>query len=157
MRSPVAKQYLTLGDRPILIHTLEVFDRHPQIQEIILVCGKGDVELCQVLLQSYAIEKVTKVVVGGAERQHSVLAGIREATGEWVLVHDGVRPLLRVELLDSILSKLGENESVILGVPVKDTIKRVNEQGEVMETPPRASLWAIQTPQAFRLSTLRAA
>jgi 2-C-methyl-D-erythritol 4-phosphate cytidylyltransferase len=157
MRAPIAKQYLSLLDRPILVHTLERFDQHPLIDEIVLVCGVEDMELIHMLLQSHGIGKVASVVAGGSERQYSVMEGLKQATGEWVLVHDGVRPLLREELLDSILALLPEKESVIPGVPVKDTIKQVNESGRVEQTPDRSSLWAIQTPQAFRLSTLKKA
>ncbi len=159
MRTAESKQYLQLGQKPILVHTLQLFQNIHEVDEIILVVGEADVDRCRGYVQSYALTKVTSVQAGGAERQDSVKKGIDalEAGTEWVLVHDGVRPFAATEHVIACYRKAQETDAAVLAVPVKDTIKIVNEAKQIQSTPDRRSLWAIQTPQAFRLSVLREA
>jgi len=159
MRTAESKQYLQLGRKPILVHTLQLFQNIHEVDEIILVVGEADVDRCRGYVQQYALSKVTSVQAGGAERQNSVKQGIEalEAGTEWVLVHDGVRPFAAVEHVIACYRKAQETDAAVLAVPVKDTIKVVNEVRQIQSTPDRRSLWAIQTPQAFRLSVLREA
>ncbi|AZK48904.1 2-C-methyl-D-erythritol 4-phosphate cytidylyltransferase [Paenibacillus lentus] len=148
------KQYLMLQNKPIFIHTLEVFDRHPLITEIVLVTGKQDVERVRAWIGEYGITTPIKVIPGGAERQHSVYQGLLHMSSTWVLVHDGVRPFVTEEQVTSCYEAAVAYGASVLAVPVKDTVKQVDEQGWVTATPDRRSLWAIQTPQAFRRSEL---
>jgi 2-C-methyl-D-erythritol 4-phosphate cytidylyltransferase len=157
MNANVSKPYLPLMDKPILIHTLECFERQNEIDEIVLVCGSQDVSLCKELIDTYSLKKVKRIVPGGEERQDSVYKGLQNATGEWVLIHDGVRPFISDRLILMLIREVQLKEAAILAVPVKDTVKVVDEQGSVVSTPLRKSLWAIQTPQAFRLSLLKKA
>src|SRR5690606_28095926 len=113
-----------------------------------------DVERCRALVQENGLRKVTKIAAGGTERQHSVRIGLTEASGEWVMVHDGVRPLTSPEAIRRVIEAAYRHEAAVLAVPVKDTIKQVGSDGLITGTPDRKTLWAIQTPQAFRRELL---
>jgi len=150
MGTKESKQYLQLGDKPILVHTLELFQSMDTVKEAVLVVGSDDVGRCNRWVQEYGITKVKSVVAGGAERQHSVYCGLQELTSDWVMVHDGVRPLVTADAVRACCEQAKKSGASVLAVPVKDTIKQVNEAGVIISTPDRRSLWAIQTPQAFR-------
>lgn len=149
-----SKQYLLLQEKPIIIHTLEVFNRMPLVKEIVLVTGQEDVGRAQEWVQQYHLDKVCKVIAGGSERQHSVYKGLLELQTEWVMVHDGVRPFVDPVDIQECYEVALRTGAAVLAVPVKDTIKIVDESGIIVETPDRQSLWAIQTPQTFRVSDL---
>lgn len=154
MGTAESKQYLLLQDKPIIVHTLEVFQKHEFISEIVLVTGEEDVQRCRQWVQTYKLDKVTAVIPGGAERQHSVRRGLNELTTTWVMVHDGVRPFVQGSEIKACYERARTAGASVLAVPVKDTIKLVDSEGKVLSTPDRRSLWAIQTPQTFRLSDL---
>jgi 2-C-methyl-D-erythritol 4-phosphate cytidylyltransferase len=150
MGTAESKQYLLLEGKPILVHTLEVFQKDTLVEEIVLVTGEQDVERCWAWVQEYGLDKVTKVIPGGAERQDSVYKGLEQLESEWVLIHDGVRPFVTSHLIRSGLEGALESGASVVAVPVKDTVKMAGSDGYVSATPDRRSLWAIQTPQAFR-------
>ncbi|MCR8660744.1 2-C-methyl-D-erythritol 4-phosphate cytidylyltransferase [Paenibacillus endoradicis] len=150
MGTSESKQYLQLGDRPILVHTLERFQMMKDISEIVLVVSAEDVERCQQWRDQYNIMKLKVIIPGGTERQHSVYAGLQHIESSWVMVHDGVRPFVSEYAVKACCAKAVEHGAAVLAVPVKDTIKQVNSEGVITATPDRKSLWAIQTPQAFR-------
>lgn len=154
MGTKESKQYLQLADKPILVHTLELFERIGDVKEIALVVGSDDVERCREWLGRYGLTKVTAVMAGGKERQHSVHIGLKSITAEWVMVHDGVRPLVTKEAVHACCEQARRVGAAVLAVPVKDTIKQVDDNGVIVATPDRRSLWAIQTPQAFRHALL---
>ncbi|MDS1030392.1 2-C-methyl-D-erythritol 4-phosphate cytidylyltransferase [Bacillota bacterium LX-D] len=160
MRSEIPKQYLNLVNRPVLAHTLQIFQSCPLINEVILVANKDEKDKTQQeIIKAYAFDKVTQVVAGGRERQDSVYNGLLALSAETnlVVVHDGVRPLLTVDLLERSIYEGQKYGAVIPGVPVKDTIKIANTEGFVQKTPPRDALWAVQTPQVFKKDLLLAA
>lgn len=157
MGTPVAKQYLELKGRPVLVHTLEVFQRCWAIDEVVLVTGKEDlVKVRQEIVEAYGFHKVKYVVGGGSERQQSVYNGLKALLpqGALVVVHDGVRPLLTEEKLLQVLEAGQKFGAATLAVPVKDTVKQVNAEGLVEKTLPRETLWLIQTPQVFHWEVL---
>jgi 2-C-methyl-D-erythritol 4-phosphate cytidylyltransferase len=155
MGTAESKQYLLLRDKPIVVHTLELFNAMDEVTEIALVVGNGDVERCEALVRQYGLGgKVRAVLAGGTERQHSVRIGLHSLQSEWVMVHDGVRPLVMQQEVRACMYAALNTGAAVLAVPVKDTIKQVNEAGVIVATPDRRSLWAIQTPQAFRRSLL---
>ena len=154
MGTPESKQYLMLMDKPILVHTLELFQQMTFVQEIVLVVGEMDVARCEQWVSSYQLDKVKAVVRGGAERQDSVYKGLLHLTCQWAMVHDGVRPLVTVSAVERGCAAAEHNGASVLAVPVKDTIKQVDHTGKITATPDRKSLWAIQTPQAFRRALL---
>ncbi|CAI6086063.1 2-C-methyl-D-erythritol 4-phosphate cytidylyltransferase [Paenibacillus sp. JJ-100] len=154
MGTTESKQFLLLQDKPVFIHTLEVFAALDEIREMILVTGAADVERCLKWVKEYQLESRVRVIPGGKERQHSVHEGLRALNTDWVLVHDGVRPFVNREQIRHCMAAAISCGGAVLAVPVKDTIKQVNAEGLVTATPDRSSLWSIQTPQAFRLSSL---
>lgn len=148
------KLLLELNGVPIFIHTLMVFENDDQCEGIILSISPQDEETIKSLLAKYGIRKVTAIVYGGKERQHSVYNGLKAARSEGIiLVHDGARPFIEVPFIQELVKVAKEYGAAVIAVPVKDTIKRVH-QSQVIETVDRSSLWAIQTPQAFRVSLL---
>lgn len=151
---PVSKQFLPLGGLPVLARTLAALQEAPAVSEIVLVVGGDDVEHCRGWKERYGIGKLTAVTAGGAERQHSVWAGLQLVTTEWVIVHDGVRPFVDGPLIERCWQAAREAGAAVAAVPVKDTIKVADDSGTIVHTPDRKSLWAIQTPQAFRRSDL---
>lgn len=157
MGSTESKQYLHIHDKPILVHTLERFEQVELITEIILVVGAADTLRCEQWKNQYHLSKVKTIVAGGKERQHSVHIGLQYATNEYVMVHDGVRPFVSLEAIKRCTEKAELEGAAVLAVPVKDTIKQVDESGTIIATPDRKSLWAIQTPQAFRRDWLQEA
>jgi len=149
MGSELNKQYLKLKDKPILAHTLEVFQRTPLIDRIIVVACKEEVDFCREhVVAKYSLDKVAAVIPGGKERVDSVT--------ELVVVHDGARPLLTYNLLNQVLEKARETGAAIAAVPVKDCIKQV-AGGKVEKTLDRRQLWAVQTPQAFNYVSFKKA
>ncbi|WP_270167845.1 2-C-methyl-D-erythritol 4-phosphate cytidylyltransferase [Paenibacillus sp. SYP-B4298] len=157
MGSAISKQYLPLAGKPILVHTLEAFERLNQVFEIALVVSEDDADYCRGLVQQHGLRKVRAVVAGGAERQDSVYRGLQALTAPWVMVHDGVRPLVSGVAVARCCEAAVQHGAAVLGVPVKDTIKQVNAEGVITGTPDRQGLWAIQTPQAFRREVLQEA
>ncbi|MEK4027362.1 2-C-methyl-D-erythritol 4-phosphate cytidylyltransferase [Pseudobacillus sp. FSL P4-0506] len=151
MKADKNKLLLLLNGRPVIIHTLEVFEQDPNCSGIILVVQPEETTMFSNLIHEYDVSKVKKLVPGGNERQQSVFNGLKEAdqTGI-ILVHDGARPFITRPIISQLVEKATEEGAAIVAVPVKDTIKRV-EGGVVAETVERSSLWSVQTPQAFRV------
>jgi len=151
------KLWLPLAGRPILAHTVELFVAHPLVDEIVLVVSEVDRAEIADWLQN--TPNHVKLAIGGAERQDSVRAGLDVLSEDcsYVLVHDAARPFVTAEQIEEVIKRVRVEEAVIMAVPVKDTIKVVSPTGIVESTPARESLWAVQTPQAFRLSLLREA
>lgn len=151
------KLFLKLGDRPILIHTLQVFEDDPSCEGIILAVKAEEQPSIQEMLSEFSITKVTAMVEGGGERQNSVAACIRAYEGEGiVLVHDAARPFIRHNVIAELVSIADAHGAAIAGVQAKDTMKYA-PGGIVEETVDREKLWIVQTPQAFRYALLREA
>lgn len=149
------KQFIKLQSKPVIIHTLNVFENDPHCIGIILVINKDEQIEFESLIKSYNIQKVISLVHGGSERQHSVYNGLEKVTNsEIVLVHDGARPFIRTTLIHELVRSAKETGAAVLAVPVKDTIKRASTNLIVNETVERSGLWAVQTPQAFHVSLL---
>ncbi len=156
----VDKIFASLLGRPLIAHTLDVFETFPAVSEIVLVVAAASVEVGRQLVEQQGYQKVTSVCAGGARRQDSVRAGLgRLSPRRWVMVHDGARPGLDAALLQRGLEAVAASPggAAIAGVPVKDTIKVVGTDGLITGTPPRESLWAAQTPQIFEYSLLERA
>lgn len=150
MGTSESKQYLHLHNKPILVHTLERFEQIDYISEIILVVGAADIGRCELWCEHYKLKKIKMIIAGGTERQYSVHIGLQHATHDYVMVHDGVRPFVSASAIEACTKQAQLSGAAVLAVPVKDTIKQVDANGIIVATPDRKSLWAIQTPQAFR-------
>lgn len=150
MKADCPKQYLLLGGKPVLYYSLKAFEES-EVDEIILVVGAGEQEYCEEnIVKRYQFKKVTQIVTGGKERYNSVYNGlqaIKEA--DYVLIHDGARPFLTQEMIKDLIETVKETKACVAGMPVKDTIKLVNEKKEVEESLDRSKVWQIQTPQVF--------
>jgi 2-C-methyl-D-erythritol 4-phosphate cytidylyltransferase len=160
MGKAVAKQFLPLGDKPMLAHTLLVFQRASEIDEIIPILSQEDMEMClREVIEQYHITKVKTLVVGGKERQDSVANGLQklEKDASIVMIHDGVRPFVTNEMIRESVERAKKGESVVVGVPIKDTIKEVDDKKIVRNTLERSRLWAVQTPQTFSVKVLKRA
>jgi 2-C-methyl-D-erythritol 4-phosphate cytidylyltransferase len=153
------KAFAALGGRPLLAESLERLDASEWIDGIVVVAPPEWEEPTILLAEELVASKVTAVVTGGATRADSVAAGLEEVPLEAVviLVHDAARPLVSEAVIERVLSGLADGAAgAVPGLPVQDTVKRV-DGGQVVETPERASLVAVQTPQAFVAERLRAA
>lgn len=149
------KQFLMLRGKPLMIWALEVLQGLPEICEIIPVLRDDDMETGIRMIEEYGISKVRRIAPGGKERQDSVFHGLKLVDNKegLLLVHDGARPLIEASFVGDALVRLKGCEGVAVGVPVKDTIKEV-EDGEVIHTLMRDRLWSVQTPQIFSYETL---
>lgn len=147
------KQYMPLGGRALVAHSVAAFARHPAISQIILVIGAGQEALAQSALAGLPVDAL---ILGGAERQDSVRAGLAAAAGaDVVLVHDAARPFLSQDVIDRLITALETQDAAVPVLPVVDTLARGAEMlGPVVD---RTGLMRIQTPQAFHRNTLLAA
>jgi 2-C-methyl-D-erythritol 4-phosphate cytidylyltransferase len=154
----VDKLMSSLAGRPVLSWSIEAFHQNPRIDRIILVNNQKNLEQVQCLTIEQKWTKVAKVCLGGKRRQDSVAAGLSLVSDcDWVIIHDGARPLVSQELIENGLEAAKESGAAIAAVPVTDTIKLAGNDQFVIETPPRSNLWAVQTPQIFRYSILKEA
>ncbi len=161
MGTSVNKQYLDLAGKPILAHTLALFDQHPQVEHIYPILPADEIDYCrQQIIEPYVFSKIRKLVPGGVERQDSVRNGLLALAEDGldqperiVLVHDGARPLFNPRLLAELIEIIVAKGACIVGAPAKDTIKEVDE-GVIRGTLVRQRLWQAQTPQGFRYRLL---
>ena len=157
MQTEVPKQYISINHKTILEHTLERFCSHPKVEGIIVAIAGNDNIWKTLGISSHP--KIT-VVEGGVERCHSVLNGLHALSdkahvSDWVLVHDAARPCLRKQDIDRLIDRLdGHGVGGLLGLPVRDTMKRADVSCTVQETIEREGLWHALTPQMFRLNVL---
>ena len=159
MQSDVAKQYMMLGDKPVIWYSLNVVERSEVIDDCILVAGANDMEFVQdEIVQKYGFSKVNFLVAGGEERYLSVLNALRViAAGGlhipnrdgYLFIHDGARPFLTEEMLLRLSDTVEEYHACVAAVPAKDTIKIADDKGFALQTPDRRNVWSVQTPQVF--------
>lgn len=159
MKTQVNKVYLPLGDRPLLLHSIGIFEQASSIDFYLIVVHPEEISFCRDLLTPCRLRKLAAIVPGGVTRQESVAAGLQKLPEDCVLVavHDGARPLLSLQVLEGAVSRAHEVGAVVVGVPVKDTIKIVRDSGQIEMTPERERLWFAQTPQVFWRDLLRKA
>ena len=152
------KLLLPLGEQPVLLHTLRALELCPYITEIVVVTREELIVPIGQLCRDAALEKVRKVIVGGATRSHSVLAGLGELSqdAELAAIHDGARPLVSQAVLEAVIRRASECGAAAPAVPVKDTVKRARD-GLVTATLDRAELRAVQTPQVFQVDLIKTA
>ena len=145
------KQFLTLMGQPILAHTVRLFEESNFVSEIVIVGAEDDISVIEKLVYDHGFDKVVAICKGGVLRQDSVRAGVRalSPTIQRIVVHDGARPLLTLQTFHKFLEETQEYSAAIMGIPVKDTVKRVDIAGNVLDTLPREHLRAVQTPQIF--------
>ena len=156
MQSDVPKQYMELLGKPLLYYALKAFEES-DAESVVLVTAAGEEEYCRKeLVERFGFTKVIGIVAGGAERYDSVWSGLRclkvQAEPDYVLIHDGARPLVTTELINRMITETEQYGACVAGMPVKDTIQMTDERGTITLTPKRDSLWTAQTPQSFEFS-----
>lgn len=160
MGTVTRKQYMLLAGKPIVCHTLEVFNACSCIEEIYLVVPPDDLATCsEKWISSQAFHKRMHLVAGGVERQDSVYRGIQAVSGrrcEVVVIHDAVRPFVNSDMIEACVDVARVSGACIVGMPVMDTAKQVNS-GQIERTLDRNVIWMAQTPQAFDLNLIRTA
>ena len=161
MNSTVAKQYILLKDKPVLYYSLKQFE-DSFVDDIILVTG--DISYCQnEIVDKYGFQKVRQIVSGGAERYHSVYEGLKaaedilEGKEACIYIHDGARPFISEDILLRAKESVESYGSGVVGMPVKDTIKIVDNEQFTVSTPNRKNVWQMQTPQSFLFSKVKPA
>lgn len=155
MNTPIAKQFLMLEDKPVLSYSIQAFE-DSLIDDIIVVCGKGQIEYCtHNIISLYGFKKVNRIIEGGKERYDSVKLALSAIDcTDYVLIHDGARPFISSKLINEVIDVVKESKACIVAAPVKDTIKIVDKGGQIKETPEREFMWLAQTPQAFEYSSI---
>ena len=155
----INKQTALICGVPVLARTLLNFEHSDVISSIILIVRSEDVFTMQMMAEKYSISKLTDIVCGGATRQESILNGFSrlDKNTEAVLIHDGARPFTDNSVIRAVAKGLKEYSAVTCAVPVKDTVKVVDKDGKVINTPERSTLAAVQTPQGVRVADYRTA
>ncbi len=155
------KQFLEYNNKPLFVTPLEVAESSNIIDDVIIVTNEDNIQLVEDICKKYSITKVKEVVAGGKERQNSIYNALRkDENSDIILVQDGVRPFLKEKYIEKsceLLDNEGDLVGVVVGVPVKDTIKVVGIDGEILTTPNRSTLVAVHTPQTFRGDILKQA
>lgn len=148
------KQFLQYKGKPLFVNILEVADRCPIVKNIVLVTKKELIDEVKEVCKTFEIKKVSHIVEGGAERQDSIYNGLKCCElNSLIAIQDGVRPFFKEEYIIKTYEALINDKNlngVVIGMPVKDTIKIVDENGVIKSTPKRATLFMAQTPQVFR-------
>ena len=159
MRSARPKQYLTLHGWPILARSVSPFHQHPEIELIVIVAPERWMAATTRLLAEYDLGKKCEVIAGGIRRQDSVEKGLKHIgdRADIVLVHDGARPLVSETIISNCINTIRTCGTAVTAIPVKDTLKRTDENGTITATVDRNNLWQAQTPQGARTKDLRKA
>ncbi|MBR4753683.1 MAG: 2-C-methyl-D-erythritol 4-phosphate cytidylyltransferase [Lachnospiraceae bacterium] len=158
MNSDRPKQFLEMEGHPLLYYTVKAW-QESFISEIILVTSGGYLDFVKKdIVEKYGFNKVTKVITGGETRFDSVYQGLLACEdADYVYIHDGARPCVDAGVIERAREGAEEYGACVSAVPVKDTIKVVDKEGFAIDTPERSSLWAMQTPQAFKYDIVRKA
>ncbi len=142
-----AKQYLEIGGKPVLAYALEAFQQSPAIDGIVLVTDRDHMEYCRTeIVEPYGIHKVSVYAEGGRERYR-----------QYVFIHDGARPFVTPEIIGRAYKAVQKWKACVVGMPVKDTIKVTDADGDIVSSPDRRLVWMAQTPQVFELELIREA
>ena len=150
----INKNFELINNKPVFYYSLKVMNEIDPIKEIILVIRKDEEELVNELLKQFSLNKEIKLVYGGNTRQQSVYNALNNSINNTVIIHDGARPLIKKEYIINCLEEIDYYPGVIVGVKVKDTIKIINDKGEVESSTNRKYTYIAQTPQCFNKDIL---
>ncbi len=151
MKGGQPKQFMTVGRRPIIIHTLSVLAACPKVTAIVVAVPADSVDDVAGLIKDYGVGKVEAVIAGGETRQESVALGVAAAPSEcnYILIHDGVRPLIDQPTIERVMAAARASGAATAGIPAHDTLAEVDRKRRLVSQPSRAKMWQVQTPQAF--------
>lgn len=156
MNMGINKQFIKLEGKEIIAYTIEKFYNNSNIEDIVVVIKEDESEFFKKeILDKYNFKNV-KIAYGGKERQDSVYNGLKllDEKCDVVLIHDGARPFVSDKIIDKSIEEAKEHKAIVVGVPVKDTIKVIDNDKNIVDTPNRSVLWAVQTPQTFDYNIL---
>jgi 2-C-methyl-D-erythritol 4-phosphate cytidylyltransferase len=154
----VDKVFALLAGEPVLLRATRPFQQCPAVTQIVVVVSGEREQQCRALVTGKEWSKVSDICLGGEHRQDSVAEGLKRLNNfDWVIIHDGARPLVTVDLIERGLEAAQETGAAAAAVPVTDTIKVVGKDGIVLQTPLRRNLRAVQTPQVFRFDVIQIA
>ena len=153
----INKAFVSVAGKPILVHTLAVFETCEAVDEIVVVTSLEDMKAAEELIGRFHFNKVRSVITGGSQRQESVENGLKTVSGDIVVIHDAARPMVTHDIIERSIKKAEEMGACIAAVPVIDTIKMASRDGIVAGTIDRSSLYAVQTPQTFQTDLIRLA
>lgn len=159
MKQDIPKQFLTVNERPVIVYTLEVFEKHPEIDEIAVVCVEGWGHVLWAYAKQFNIEKLKTVVTGGENGQDSIRNGVFElekqhSADDIVLIHDAIRPMVSAEIISDNIRVCIEHGNAITVIPCAEAMLRTEDGMDSTELYPRENLKRTQTPQAFRLGDI---
>ncbi len=155
MNSDLPKQYIPVNGLPVLMHTINKFyEFNPEIQ-IVISLPKDFIQLWEDLCQKHNFKILHEIAEGGAERYHSIKNALKKVTGDIVMVHDAVRPLVSLQTISNVINQAGVKGAAIPVLPVKDTLRKGSV--EKSQHQDRSEFWIVQTPQAFKLELLNEA
>lgn len=154
----IPKQFISVCGKPIIAHTIQVFDNHPLIDDIIIVSKKDHVDKVKSLAINFGFNKISKVIIGGQNRFESCLAAIKslenEDDNDVLLFHDCARPLVSPQIITNCLNAMKYNEAVTVAIKTTDTIYISDDGNFINKIPDRESLFNAQTPQCFKYKTI---
>lgn len=156
MKMGINKQFIKLEGKEIIAYTIEKFYNNSNIEDIVVVVKEDESEFFKKeILDKYNFKNI-KIAYGGKERQDSVYNGLKslDKKCDIVLIHDGARPFVSDKIIDNCIEEVKEHKAIVVGVPVKDTIKIIDNDKNIVDTPNRSVLWAVQTPQTFDYNIL---
>ncbi|MDY2883142.1 MAG: 2-C-methyl-D-erythritol 4-phosphate cytidylyltransferase [Romboutsia timonensis] len=156
MNMGINKQFIKLEGKEIIAYTIEKFYNNSNIEDIVVVVKEDESEFFKKeILDKYNFKNI-KIAYGGKERQDSVYNGLKllDEKCDVVLIHDGARPFVSDKIIDKSIEEAKEHKAIVVGVPVKDTIKVIDNDKNIVDTPNRSVLWAVQTPQTFDYNIL---
>ena len=156
MNMGINKQFIKLEGKEIIAYTIEKFYNNSNIEDIVVFVKEDESEFFKKeILDKYNFKNV-KIAYGGKERQDSVYNGLKllDEKCDVVLIHDGARPFVSDKIIDKSIEEAKEHKAIVVGVPVKDTIKVIDNDKNIVDTPNRSVLWAVQTPQTFDYNIL---
>ena len=156
MNMGINKQFIKLEGKEIIAYTIEKFYNNSNIEDIVVVVKEDESEFFKKeILDKYNFKNV-KIAYGGKERHDSVYNGLKllDEKCDVVLIHDGARPFVSDKIIDKSIEEAKEHKAIVVGVPVKDTIKVIDNDKNIVDTPNRSVLWAVQTPQTFDYNIL---
>ena len=159
MHQNIPKQFLTVNDKPVIVYTMEAFQKHPEIDEIAVVCVDGWEEKLRAYAEEFSIDKLNVVAKGGDSGQESIRNGVFELEKSFdkddiVLIHDAIRPMVSAEIISDCIMKTRQYGNAITAIPCQEAMLTTSDGVESEEVYPRNNLKRTQTPQGFRLGEI---
>lgn len=161
MAQDIPKQFINVNDKPVLIYTLEGFQKHPMIDAIELVCIEGWEEIARAYAKQFNIDKLKWIVKGGGSAQESIRNGVynledKAAPDDIVIIHDGIRPMIDASVLSDVIKVCSEKGNAVTSMPYNEQIFRIDpdQPDSTTEYIPRETLRRVSTPQAYRFDLL---